>query len=405
MIKLNFIKNSIKGSLILILFVAFQNCGNVMTSSTLYYDSKNILANSSNLGAEFSWKIDLENKNFNINSEGFLENWIDSSSHQLFLLPPHEMDSILTFNRSGKYLSETKLNSIRFEDGNSMMTVNEQSMFLSSNKYTVLFYINNIKFSNTLQNRIRIVGLEPLDNKSFGNILIELSKEQENYKIELIYDYGELGQTKYISPIEINENENKGLSIGITVTENFNELAVSVNGKNINFSNPSKASISFLSFNPRLLKIHHSEADSTGSFDLYDLGIYRKVLGQSELNAFTSALLNTYYFNKKTPISELEGFIEITTKILTFSEIQQIFKKTINGRSCNDCHFEFNSRDELLKAQSISGPWVIPGNVNSSVLIKSIKHEANVEPMPKNGGSLSAEDINAIEDWINQGAQ
>lgn len=47
-----------------------------------------------------------------------------------------------------------------------------------------------------------------------------------------------------------------------------------------------------------------------------------------------------------------------------------------------------------------SGPSIVPGNAKESLLYQLVTHKR--EPaMPMGGEKLSAEDVKAIEDWIN----
>src|SRR5207249_7824916 len=59
-----------------------------------------------------------------------------------------------------------------------------------------------------------------------------------------------------------------------------------------------------------------------------------------------------------------------------------------------------DSRQALLKGGS-RGPAIVPGDASLSLLAKAVRHEGLKMPV---GGKLAAEEIAAIEKWINLGA-
>ncbi|MCI0719121.1 MAG: DUF1549 domain-containing protein [Acidobacteria bacterium] len=77
-------------------------------------------------------------------------------------------------------------------------------------------------------------------------------------------------------------------------------------------------------------------------------------------------------------------------------------------KQCVSCHgqaqqfssLRVDSREALLKGGN-RGPAIIPGDSSLSILAKAVRHEGLKMPM---GGKLAAEEIAAIEKWINLGA-
>ena len=76
-------------------------------------------------------------------------------------------------------------------------------------------------------------------------------------------------------------------------------------------------------------------------------------------------------------------------------------------QNCFVCHsgtvqrsdLDLRSEESLLKGGA-SGPAIVPGNAKESLLYQLVTHKK--EPvMPMGGEKLSAEDVKAIEDWIN----
>ena len=77
-------------------------------------------------------------------------------------------------------------------------------------------------------------------------------------------------------------------------------------------------------------------------------------------------------------------------------------------RSCQGCHgskveqagLRLDSRAALLKGGA-RGPAVTPGDPNASLLVKAIRHDGLKMPL---GGKLKPEEIEAIEQWVRNGA-
>ena len=72
----------------------------------------------------------------------------------------------------------------------------------------------------------------------------------------------------------------------------------------------------------------------------------------------------------------------------------------VTGRSQQFSSLRVDSREALLKGGN-RGPAIVPGDANLSLLAKAIRHDGLKMPV---GGKLAAEEIAAIEKWINLGA-
>lgn len=60
-----------------------------------------------------------------------------------------------------------------------------------------------------------------------------------------------------------------------------------------------------------------------------------------------------------------------------------------------------------LRKGGHSGPAIVPGDPEKSLLVRLIRHEGPADhpmPMPNKGDKLSAADIATIEQWIKAGA-
>jgi len=89
----------------------------------------------------------------------------------------------------------------------------------------------------------------------------------------------------------------------------------------------------------------------------------------------------------------------------------EFFEKEVRpllAKQCLSCHgqtqqfssLRVDSRQALLKGGS-RGPAIVPGDASLSLLAKAVRHEGLKMPV---GGKLAAEEIAAIEKWINLGA-
>ena len=95
-------------------------------------------------------------------------------------------------------------------------------------------------------------------------------------------------------------------------------------------------------------------------------------------------------------------------------EDQEFFEKKIRpvlAAECYECHgptkkkagLRLDFRDGLLEGGD-TGPAVVPGNVDKSILIQSIKHLSEDLKMPKNGAKLDSGIVADFEKWIRMGA-
>jgi cytochrome c len=88
------------------------------------------------------------------------------------------------------------------------------------------------------------------------------------------------------------------------------------------------------------------------------------------------------------------------------SKVRPIFQA-----NCFRCHAGMNRRGGLSMSTRAGmmkggkdGPVIVPGDPASSRLVKGIRREPPVKPMPPKGSKLSDADIATIERWIRAGA-
>jgi cytochrome c553 len=78
--------------------------------------------------------------------------------------------------------------------------------------------------------------------------------------------------------------------------------------------------------------------------------------------------------------------------------------------SCFDCHtadekggLRLDSREAMLKGGE-SGPALVPGDPDGSLMIKAIRHTQGIPKMPRSADKLSDGEIAALAEWIRMGA-
>src|SRR5215204_5221553 len=78
--------------------------------------------------------------------------------------------------------------------------------------------------------------------------------------------------------------------------------------------------------------------------------------------------------------------------------------------SCFDCHtadekggLRLDSRESILKGGE-SGPAIVSGNPDASLLIKAVRHVEGVSKMPRSAPKLADAQIAALAEWITMGA-
>src|SRR4249919_159346 len=83
--------------------------------------------------------------------------------------------------------------------------------------------------------------------------------------------------------------------------------------------------------------------------------------------------------------------------------------RPVLAANCYDCHVDqrmgglrLDSRDGLLKGGR-SGPAIVPGDPDKSLLIQAVRQTRDTLKMPK-GGRLKPAEIDALAEWVRAGA-
>src|SRR5690348_6253982 len=82
--------------------------------------------------------------------------------------------------------------------------------------------------------------------------------------------------------------------------------------------------------------------------------------------------------------------------------------RPVLAANCYDCHTDehfgglrVDSREALLKGGR-SGPAIVPGDPDKSLLIQAVRQTRETLKMPK-GGKLKPEEIDALAEWVKAG--
>ncbi len=127
------------------------------------------------------------------------------------------------------------------------------------------------------------------------------------------------------------------------------------------------------------------------------------------LNGLGSGLLFTCLALLATALSTLSANAAAPTPAQV-----EFFEKHIRpvlAAECYECHSSakkksglvLDTRDGLLKGGA-SGPAIVPGQPDSSLLLQALRHTHPTLKMPKNGAKLDARILANFAEWIRQGA-
>src|SRR5437899_7940005 len=75
-----------------------------------------------------------------------------------------------------------------------------------------------------------------------------------------------------------------------------------------------------------------------------------------------------------------------------------------HGRGRDKGHFRIDSRETMLKGGE-SGPAIIPGKSQESLIIELVSGLDPDNVMPKKGSKLTKEQVSLMRGWIDQGAK
>ncbi len=107
-----------------------------------------------------------------------------------------------------------------------------------------------------------------------------------------------------------------------------------------------------------------------------------------------------------TRVESAESPDEVTSKVDFEKEIFPIFEAscfTCHGPEQQQAQYRLDSKTVAFQG-GVAGPPILPGNAEQSALYRRVAGVEGVNPMPLVGDRLSAEQIELIRAWIDQGA-
>jgi hypothetical protein len=112
---------------------------------------------------------------------------------------------------------------------------------------------------------------------------------------------------------------------------------------------------------------------------------------------------------RQIPVASL---VIATPQTPTAPQTAEYFEASIRpilAANCYDCHTEeqmgglrLDSREAILKGGK-SGPAIVPGDPDKSLMIAAVRQTSDTLKMPK-GGKLKREDVEALTEWVRAGA-
>jgi mono/diheme cytochrome c family protein len=123
-------------------------------------------------------------------------------------------------------------------------------------------------------------------------------------------------------------------------------------------------------------------------------------LSEAQIGDFTMWIKDGAFFPEATPVAKTEA----SSKEFFESRIRPVL-----AQQCFICHtnsksggLRLDSRDDMLKGGK-SGPAVVPGDAEKSLLIAAIKHSGELK-MPKGAAKLTDAQITDMTNWVKEGA-
>jgi hypothetical protein len=111
-----------------------------------------------------------------------------------------------------------------------------------------------------------------------------------------------------------------------------------------------------------------------------------------------------------TMVVRLSGTVQAPTPTSQQIDFFETKIRPILVNSCFDCHtfdekggLRLDSREGMLKGGD-SGPAIVAGDAEASLLIKAVRHVQGVSKMPRSAPKLTDAEVSALAEWIAMGA-
>ncbi len=380
------------------LLTVYQNCSNLGTG-THGYDLSSLGIQGPSLSADYFWNMKGESSGVTLSRLSQVQRWVDATGESLVLFPPLSSQYVVNMD-AAPMVSQTSSGSlIQFNPEQSLFVQGADVLSLVSSKYSVALYIRNVQFPNDNSGVVRVFGMKPADGSTTGYIGLDIINLGNGNAQIGGFEYHGSGLVAYSTVDVPLEQLSQGLSIAIRFSEDPANIRIAVNG--VAGTNSVQGQVPLLGNVSRIFAINGPDIIK-GQFLLAGLAIWKSELADQDIDTLSHSL-GQYYENGGTVVV-LPSPPPPPGGEVTFASVASHFN------ACTNCHAQVSSRASLLAAMGSASMgngnivWVTPGDAENSLLIKALKHEAGVMPMPMNAGALSPEAIAAISNWIAQGA-
>ncbi len=381
------------------LLTVYQNCSN-FGKGTNGNDLSSLGIQGPNLNADYFWNMKAEPSGVTLSRLSQVQRWVDVTGESMVLFPPLLSQYVVNMD-AAPMISQTSSGSlIQFNPEQSLFIQGADVLNLVSSKYSVALYIRNVQFPNDNSGVVRVFGMKPADGSTTGYIGLDIVNLGNGNAQIGGFEFHGSGLIAYSTVVVPISELSQGLSIAIRFSEDPVNLRISVNG--VVGSVSSQGQVPLLGNVARIFALNGPDL-TKGQFLLAGLAIWKSELPDQSIDTLSQSF-GQYYENGGTVVVQ-PPTPPVPGTDVTFASISS------HLNACLNCHAQTSSRSGLLAAMGSASTghantaWITPGDAENSLMIKSLKHESGVMPMPMSAGALSPTAIAAISNWIAQGAK
>lgn len=378
--------------------LAYQNCSNdgFLPSAGLS-DGSSFSAKLAN--ADLVWTLKYDGSGPSLSRIGQATRWADAGGNGISIFPPAitganqlNLDAapVATSSDTGTFLS--------FGPQKTLMNEAGDVSFFQNPQYTFAMYVKNIQLPTVAPQVLRIFEFYPADGSQSGYLGIDVSEIGGGVTEFRAFDWFD-GNNYTLATVHVPTSTlTRGFGIAIRYDNDPAKLSLAVNGATSTFV--TKGAPPMLGNVVRQLNIHGLNFGQMGSFEMGEFAFWRMALDDTYLTAYSQAERASFDQGGAAVALPPAPITEGGDGVLRFAAIQG------NFTVCANCHSYVGTRAQVLGAVGANNttPWVIPGNSSASLVIQALQHQGGAQPMPKDLPALSADQINQIARWIDQGA-
>jgi hypothetical protein len=372
-------------------FVLFQNCSmSTMHSESGSFDTSTIMNT-----ADVSWTIRAQ-KGVSLSRLSQANRWTDRTGGMVSLFPPLMPNSTQADMSKAPYLVTTSSGPLMsFSDGTYLTTQVGDANLFTGQAYSTVLYVRNLVFPQTaFPRQVRIFELIPEENgAASGWIGIDFYQlEDGRIQVNAFQYYGNGTATVYLVRLPAS-SLSEGFGVAARFAVDPAQVFLSVNGADGELVTAGSPPV-MANVNRRLFL--SSQYIPVSGFDMAEFGLWKREFSPPETTYFSRAIKEVIERGGTALVNP--GSVAVSG---AFAAVQSHFS------SCTECHSVGNAQQVRSNAGGVLNPgvpWVVPGNSAGSLLMKSLRHQAGADPMPRNRGPLSATALTAIAAWIDGGA-